>query len=158
MITEREKQTYAGIYVLKKLDLAVDAGGLEFPVVLPHVLAPLEPVLESLVLSGFVSIERKRGRYQLTPRGIEYVGSLIDEAEALIEEFDEMETSEMLAILRQRNLDPVRARFLWGWYQGEFDDLVLFQQRRNPGGVEDDWALYLLSDAFYDELHRDLED
>jgi hypothetical protein len=50
-----------------------------------------------------------------------------------------------------------RARFLWGWYEGEFDDLVLFQERRGVSPVERLWAFYLMSDAFWSELARELE-
>lgn len=160
MITEDDKLTYAGIYLLKKLDLSVDDGGIELPVVLPHAYQPLEAALERLLLDGYVEIDRKRGRnrgrYQLTDRGVEYVGTLIDEAEALIDELDDLETEQVVAILRRRNLDAMRVRFLWGWYQGELDDLVLFQQRRGVTPVERDWALYLLSDELYAELGRDL--
>jgi hypothetical protein len=55
------------------------------------------------------------------------------------------------------DLDPLRARFLWGWYQGEFDDVVLFQQRRGADPVEYEWPLYVTSDDFYNELERDLD-
>ena len=64
----------------------------------------------------------------------------------------------MLAELQRRRLDPLRARFLWGWYQGEFDDLVLFQQRRGVEPVERSWADYLVSDAFYDNLALETTD
>ena len=83
------------------------------------------------------------------------LGALIDEAEALIEEFDDAELEEAVAELRARRLDVFRARFLWGWYDGEFDELVKFQQRRGITPVEKLWAFYLLSDAFYDELAKD---
>ncbi|MEM7159886.1 MAG: hypothetical protein AAF799_44005 [Myxococcota bacterium] len=155
MISSDDKLTYACMYVLKKLDLSPDDGGMSFPVVLPHSLVPLEPALEQLVLDGHVEIHRRKGRYQLTDRGIEYVGILIDEAEALIEELDDLETEEVAAVIRKRNLNAMRVRFLWGWYQGEFDDLVLFQQRRGAA-LERDWGMYLLSDEFYAELARDL--
>ena len=56
-----------------------------------------------------------------------------------------------------RNLDVFRARFLWGWYSGEFDDLVLFQQRRGVSPVEQFWAFYLTGDDFYRELARDTD-
>lgn len=156
MITEDEALTYAGIYVLKKLDLQPEDGGVELPVLLPHDWHPLEPALDRLVLEGLLEIDRKRGRYRLTARGTDHVGTLIDEAEAIIEELDERSAEEVVEVLRRRNLDPLRVRFLWGWYQGEFDDLVLFQQRRGAEPVERDWALYLLSSAFYEELARDL--
>lgn len=156
MITEDETLTYAGIYVLKKLDLQPEEGGVKLPVLLPHDWQPLEPVLDRLVLEGLVELDRKRGCYRLSERGADHVGALIDEAEAIIEELDERPPDEIVEILRRRNLDPLRVRFLWGWYQGELDDLVLFQQRRGAEPVERDWALYLLSQDFYEELARDL--
>lgn len=156
MIPEDHKSTYVGMFVLKLLDLDPAEGGVELPVVLPHEFAPFEPVLERLTLDGLVEINRKKGRYDLTERGVEYLGTLIDEAEGYIEEFDDLETDEVVRILRQRNLDPMRVRFLWGWYQGEFDDPVLFQERRGVAVVERDWASYLMSDAFFAELERDL--
>ena len=52
----------------------------------------------------------------------------------------------------------MRARFLWGWYEGEFDDLVAFQERRGVTPVERMWAFYLTSDAFWDELAKDIAD
>jgi DNA-binding PadR family transcriptional regulator len=156
MISDDDTLTYAGIHLLKKLDLTAEDGGIELPVLLPHAYQPLEPALERLALDGYVEIDRKRGRYQLTSGGTDHIGALIDEAEALIDELDELETEEVVEIVRRRNLDPMRVRFLWGWYQGEFDDLVLFQQRRGVATVERDWALYLQSEDFYAELARDL--
>jgi len=157
MITEDQKLTYAGIYVLKLLDLSAEDGGIEIPVVLPHELQPLDPVLERLLLEGMLEIDRKKGRYRVTQKGTDTIGLLIDETEALIEELDELPVTEVVEILQQRNLDPLRVRFLWGWYQGELDDLVTFQQRRGVSPVERDWALYLLSNELYEELARDLE-
>jgi hypothetical protein len=102
-------------------------------------------------------IDRKKQRYTITKAGYAYIASLIDEAEAMIDEFDDWETLDMVAELIDRNLDPLRARFLWGWYQGEFDDLVQFQQRRGIDPVEYEWPAFLVSDAFYDNLALDLE-
>lgn len=157
MITEPQKMTYAGLWVLKMLDLSPEEGGVELDVNLPHAWAPLEPVLDRLVLEGLVEIDRKKGRYLLGDRGIEYLGMLIDEAEGYIEELDEMETEEVVRTLRRRNVDPMRVRFLWGWYQGELDDLVVYQQRRGFSEIERDWAAFLLDDALYEDLARDLD-
>ncbi|MEZ4362211.1 MAG: hypothetical protein R3B48_18630 [Kofleriaceae bacterium] len=152
-----QKQVYAGLYLLKKLDLRPQDGGLELPVVLPSELAPLDEVLQQLAVEGHVKIPSRRPNWELTPAGITYLAEHIDEAEDLIEEFDDAELPEMLAELAARNLDPFRARFLWGWFDGEFDDLVLFQQRRGVQPVETLWAFYLVSDDFYRELARELE-
>jgi hypothetical protein len=156
-ISDEQKRTYAGIYILKKLDLKPAEGGLQIPVILDAALYPIEPVLEHLVMQGLLQIDRKAQRYTLTRAGIAHIGGLIDEAEGLIDEFDDWDTADMVAELQARNLDPLRARFLWGWYQGEFDDLVLFQQRRGVEPVEYDWAQVIMGDALYDNLLLDLE-
>ena len=153
--TAEEKLLYAGIYVLKKMDLKPADGGLVLPAVLPHELDPLGEVLQELAVADFVAMDRRKERWEITKAGFAHIGALIDEAEALIDEFDDQEPEEMLAELQRRHLDPFRARFLWGWYQGEFDDLVLFQQRRGVEAVERSWADYLVSDAFYDNLALD---
>ena len=155
-ITDEQKQTFAGLYLLKKLDLAPEDGGLELPVVLPSELSPLDEALQQLAVDDLISINAKKNRYELTQRGIAYLGSAIDEAEALVDEFDDDEVEDAIAELRARNLDVYRARFLWGWYEGEFDDLVLFQERRGAAPIERFWAFYLMSDAFWAELARDL--
>ncbi|MBL4686054.1 MAG: hypothetical protein JKY37_15780 [Nannocystaceae bacterium] len=107
-------------------------------------------------MQGLLEIDRKRGLYGLTPVGLDRIGNAIDVAEAFIEEFDEQEAADVVREVRRRNLDALRVRFLWGWYQGEFDDLTLFQQRRGSETVEHEPAEYLLSDAFYEELSREL--
>jgi len=50
----------------------------------------------------------------------------------------------------------MRARFLWGWYDGEFDDLLEFQRQRGVAEPQPLWAYYLTDDEFYAELARDL--
>jgi hypothetical protein len=157
VITEDEKMAYAGLYVLKKMDLKPEEGGLVFPVVLPSELSPIDEVLQQLAVQGYVEINRKKERWDLTKQGIAYLGEHIDEAEALVDEFDDEEMADVIAELEARNLDPYRARFLWGWYDGEFDDLVLYQQRRGVKPVEQMWAFYLTSDEFWNDLARELE-
>jgi hypothetical protein len=157
-VTNEQRLTYAGILVLKKMDLKPADGGLEMPVLLDARLAPLEEVLERLVLQGYLAIDRKKQRYTITKAGYQHIAALIDEAEAIIDEFDDWETEEMVAELRSRNLDPLRARFLWGWYQEEFDDLVQFQQRRGIDPVEPDWAAFAVSPEFYANLALDIGD
>ena len=156
MITDAQRSTLAGIYLLKKLDVDAEHGGLELPIVTPPQLEAIDGVLEGLVLDGFLAMDRKKGRYVLTPAGIEHIGTLIDEAEHYIEEFDDAPAEAIATELRRRKLDPLRVRFLWGWYQGELDDLVLWQQRRGVVEIEPEWASYLMSDAFWTELARDV--
>ncbi len=155
-VTDEQKQTYAALYLLKKLDLSPEDGGLELPVVLPSELSPLDETLQQLAVDDLVVINAKKNRYELTKQGIAHLGTAIDEAQALVDEFDELEVEQAIAELRGRNLDVFRARFLWGWYEGEFDDLVLFQERRGAQPIERFWAFYLMSDALWAELARDL--
>jgi hypothetical protein len=156
-VTHEQMLTYAGIYVLKKMDLKPADGGITLPVIMDALHSPLEEVVERLVMQGHLAIDRKAQRYSITKAGYRHIGALIDEAETIIDEFDDWETVDMVAELRSRNLDPLRARFLWGWYQGEFDDLQLFQERRGVSPIEPDWPAFVTSDEFYANLALDLE-
>jgi hypothetical protein len=156
MDLDETRLDFAGIYLMKKLDLEPKDGGIELPIALPRELEPLDPVLERLVLGGWVEMEKKKGRYKLSAAGIDRIGSLIDEAEHYVQEFDDEEAEDVVAELRRRHLDPLRVRFLWGWYQNEFDDLVLWQQRRGLPEVETSWADYLVDTRFWDELASEL--
>ena len=157
-ISAEDKTRYVGIYLLKKLDLAPEDGGLALPVVLPSDLAPLDEPLQELAVAELVEIDRKKGVYRLTPAGVARLGELIDEAEALVEALDDAELDEALSELRRRRYDLLRARFLWAWYDGEIDDLAAWQERRGVRPVETLWAYYLTSDAFFAELARELEE
>lgn len=158
IVSEDQRNAYVSLFVLKLLDLAPEDGGVAMPVLLPPDLAAFEPTLDRLAVEGLVEIDRKRGEYRLTQRGLDTLAVHIDEAEGYIEAFDDLETQEMLAILRRQGVDPMRVRFLWGWYQGEFDDPVLFQQRRGAPVVERDWAAYVQSDGFFSVLAEDLSE
>ncbi|WP_434041181.1 MULTISPECIES: hypothetical protein [Sorangium] len=157
VVSREQKLVFAGIYVLKKMDLKPAEGGMEMPLVLPSELTPLQDVLQELVNADLVEVNRRKARFEVTKKGLAYLSEIIDEAEALVDEFDEASLEEAVAELRSRNVDVLRARFLWGWYDGELDDLVLFQQRRGAEPVEPWWADYLLSDAFYEALRSDYE-
>lgn len=169
-LSEERKQSYAELVLLKLLDLAPDEGGVEIPVELPSELAPIQPILQDLRFKGLIEVAAKprkafaalRGKpkeefYKLTQAGVEYIGKVIDEAEGYVSEFENLEVQEMLEVAELRRLDPIRIRFLWGWYQGEFDDLAVFQERRGLEPVERLWAYYLTSDEFFAEVLSDLE-
>ena len=155
VITEEQKLVYTGMYMLKKMDLSLKEGGMIVPALLPSELAPLEEAMHKLLFDEMIKINRRKERYDLTKKGIAYIGRLIDEAEELVDEFDDEDIEDVVEELKARNLDVFRARFLWGWYEGELDDLVMFQQRRGISPVEDFWAYYLVDDAFYNELAKD---
>ena len=154
-LSEDQKQTLIGLWLLKKLDLKPEDGGMELRVVLPADLSPLDEYLQQLAVEDYIQINGKKGRYEITKKGIDYLGQVIDEAEEMVDDLDELETDEAIEELRARNLDLMRARFLWGWYEDEFDDLVLFQERRGVQPVERMWAFYLTSDDFFREIARD---
>lgn len=155
-ISHAQKLNLAGIYLLKKIDLKPEEGGIRLPALLDGIYAPLEEVVDKLLMEGHIELDRKSQAYKLTKRGSQYIGSLIDEAESYIGEFDDEEVADMVDELRARNIDPLRVRFLWGWYQGEFDDVALFQQRRGFVEVEQEWPLFVLSDDFYENLELDV--
>jgi hypothetical protein len=157
-LSDEDKQTYAGLYILKKLDLKPEDGGLVIPGVLPSELSPLDEVLQQMAVDDYVTLNTKKNRWDLTKAGIKYLGRVIDEATDLIDEFDEDEMEDVVAELKRRRLDPLRARFIWGWYDGEFDDLVHWQEQRGVKPVERMWAFYLTSDEFYAELAREIEE
>ena len=157
-VTEEQKQTYVGLWLLKKMDLDPKEGGMEFPVVLSGELGPLDEYLQQLAVDDYVQINAKKGRYELTKKGLGYLGEVIDEARDMIDELDELETEEAVAELRKNKVDLMRARFLWGWYEDEFEDMVLFQERRGVQPVERMWAFYLTSDEFFREIARDFSD
>jgi hypothetical protein len=157
-ISEDQKQTLVSLWLLKKLDLKPEEGGMELPVVLPSELSPFDEYLQQLAVEDYVQINAKKGRYELTKKGIAYLGEVIDEAQEMVDDLEDLETEEAIEELRSRNLDLMRARFLWGWYEGELDDMVLFQERRGVQPIERLWAFYLTSDDFFRELARDFAD
>ncbi len=158
VIDDDTKATYVKLWILKKLDLKPEDGGLEFPVVLPSELSPLDDYLQDLAVEELVAINAKKGRYELTKKGIAHLGEVIDEASDLVDDLDDLETEEAIDELRSRGLDVFRARFLWAWFDGELDDLVLFQERRGVKPVERLWAFYLVGDELWAELAKDLDD
>jgi hypothetical protein len=153
-ISEEQKLVYAGIWLLKKMDLKQADGGMIVPLHPPSELTPLSEVLVELQVLGHVQIHKRKERWEITKSGLAYLAELIDEADALIDEFDDDEVEDVVAELRRRGLDVFRALFLWEWYTGELDDLVLFQQRRGVQPVETLWAYYLVSDELYATLAR----
>ena len=154
-IDDDTKTSYIKLWILKKLDVKPEVGGMTFPVVLPSELSPLDEYLQELAVDDLVAINAKKGVYELTKKGIAYIGEVIDEASDLVDDLDDLETDEAVAELRARGLDVYRARFLWGWFDGEFDDMVLFQERRGVMPVERLWAFYLTGDDFWREIAKD---
>lgn len=157
-IDDETKQSLASIYVMKKLDLTPEDGGMEIPVVVPSELGPLDELLQEMAVEDLVVINAKKNRWDLTKQGLAKLRTLIEEAEELYDDLDEVEEDDVVAFLASRKLDPVRSRFLWGWYEGELDDLVTWQEQRGVKPVERLWAFYLMGDDFWRELAKDVAD
>lgn len=155
VVDDDEIRTYASMYVLKKMDLQPEDGGMTFPLGLPSELSPLDDVLHGLAADGLVVANQRKDRWELTRAGLDHLARLIEEAEDLLDELDELEVHEAVAELRARNLDLMRARFLWGWFEGELDDLVEFQRSRGVRPVQPLWAYYLTDEELYAELAKD---
>lgn len=151
-LSEEQKLRYAGIWLLKKMDLRPKDGGMIVPLHLPSELTPLGDVLVELQAAGYVRPHKRKEQWEITPDGLAYLGKLIDEAEALVDEFEDDEVEDVVVELRRRGLDVFRALFLWEWYTGELDDLELFQQRRGIDPVQPLWAYYLTDDDFFEAL------
>jgi len=170
-LSEEQKQTYIELLLLKLIDLdGAGEGGKELPVDLPRELAPLQTYLQELRFRGLLEVKAKPRKflavltgkpktqvYKLTAEGLDYLARMIDEADSYIADYDDLEVPELVEAAQADKLDPVRIRFLWGWCQGEFDDLVLFQERRGIKPVEQLWAYYLTSDDFFTEVLSDLK-
>jgi len=155
-IDDDKKHAFVSIYLLKKMDLKPEDGGMEMPVVLPSELGPLDETLQQLAVDDMLAVHKKKPNWAITKKGLQYLADIIDETTDMIDEFDDLEVDQAIEELRARNLDVYRARFLWGWYEGEFDDLVLWQERRGVSPIERFWAFYLMSDEFWNELGKDL--
>ncbi len=155
-IDDETKHTYVGLWILRQLDIGPKQGGMEFPVVVDGQLTPLDEHLQQLAVDELIEIDVKSAKYKLTKKGIAYLGELLDEASDMVDELDELETDEAIRELEARGLDVLRARFLWGWFEGEFDDLVLWQERRGVVPVERLWGFYLTGDDFYRELANEI--
>lgn len=155
-IDDETKQSLASVYLMKKLDLKPEDGGMELPVVVPSELGPLDEILQEMAVEDLVVINSKKNRWDLTKQGLAKLRTLIEEAEELYDALDEIEEDDVVAYLASQKLDPVRSRFLWGWYEGELDDLVLWQEQRGVKPVERMWAFYLMGDEFWRELAKDV--
>lgn len=159
MLTKEERIRYAGIYLLKLMDLKPEDGGVDLPAVLPSHLSALDEVVQQLMVEDRVEINRRKETYAITKEGFGYLDRLIAEAVGYIEDFDgeDVDAADVVTAARERHLDPFRVRFLWGWYEGEFDDLVAFQESRGIRPVEQEWATFLTDKAFFENLALDVD-
>ena len=156
--TNLEIMKYAGMYILKTMDP-------EAPENIHHVYEVplerddeiLEPVLDDLLYRSLVEIDSKNTCYKITGKGMDYIQQLINETESLLEKYAEMEPRTRLAIMRRDGINLLRARFLWGWYDGEFDDLVEFQHIQEwEGDIQTIWQIFIVSKEFYDALFEEI--
>ena len=149
---------YAGMYVLKMLDMPPDQGGHVFEVPLSGPDERIEPVLDDLMFHSLVTIDEQNFRYALTDEGTEYIGKLLDEIEGYIAKYQEFEPTTKVNLMKRDRVNPLRARFLWGLYDGEFDDFKQWQENWNidPAEQTEDWQDVVVMKEFYDMLFDDI--
>ncbi|WP_437623075.1 hypothetical protein [Sorangium sp. So ce1151] len=58
-------------------------------------------------------VNRRKARFEITKKGLAYLGEIIDDAETLVDELDDESIEDAVAELRRRNVDVLRAWFLW---------------------------------------------
>ena len=153
-----EIMKYAGMYILKKIDLPPDEGGHPFEVPLTGLDEHMEPILDDLMFHGLIDIDTVKTQYVLTADGTDYIHKLIDEIEGYINKYQDFEPTTRVNLMKRDRINPLRARFLWGLYDGEFDN---FDQWQENWGITaenkiDDWRDVITSKPFYDMLFEDI--
>ena len=145
---------YAGIYLLKMME----AEPPPFQVPLSSQDESLEPILDDLLFRELILIDPEKSAYQISQKGVEYVDSLIDEIEGYIDEYQDFEPATRVNLMKRDHVNPLRARFLWGLYDGEFDDLVEWQDQSqfSPSEIKINWRQIITSKEFYDYLFEDI--
>jgi hypothetical protein len=149
-LSEEKKQAWIELMLLKWMDLAPDEGGKVFPVELPYELDPIQPYLQELRFRGLIEVAAKprgalgalRGKakeefYRLTQAGLDYLGRVIDEAEGIVNVFDDMEVDEIREEAMARGLDPLSLGLVSGRVRrsGGFPGAARHRAGRTPVGV-----------------------
>ncbi len=153
-----EIMKYSGMYILKKMSLSPEEGGHIFEVPLSGMDEHLEPVLDDLLFHDLLEIDAVNTRYKLTREGEQYVDKIIGEIEGYIGKYQDFEPVTRVNLMKRDRVNPLRARFLWGLYDGEFDNLKQWQEDWEVESAEilADWQLYVTKKEFYDELFWDI--
>ncbi|MDH5681585.1 MAG: hypothetical protein OEZ36_08360 [Spirochaetota bacterium] len=153
-----EIMKYAGMYILKRLDLPAEEGGHAFEVPLAGLDEHLEPILDDLMFHNLIEIDENAVRYALSDEGRGYVDKLIVEIEGYIDKYQEFEPTTRVNLMKRDRINPLRARFLWGLYDGEFDDFELWQENWEVPATEklSDWRDVITKKEFYDMLFEDI--
>ncbi len=148
---------YAGIYILKKMDISDDSGGHVFEVPLSGIDEHLEPVMDDLLFNDLVKIDTVNICYKISDKGRDYIDSLIDEIEGYIDRYEDFDPQAKVNLMKRDRVNPLRVRFLWGLYDGEFDD---FNQWQDNLGITDkikDWQTIIVKKEFYDILFEEID-
>ncbi|GMT50338.1 MAG: hypothetical protein IEMM0008_1877 [bacterium] len=153
-----EIMKYSGLYILKKLDLPPEEGGHLFEVPLSGLDEHMEPILDDLFFHNLIDIDTDNARYALTQEGSEYIDKIVAEVEGYIDKYQEFDPATKVNLMRRDKVNPLRARFLWGLYDGEFDDFNEWQENWDidPTQRKDDWREVITSKDFYDMLFENI--
>ncbi len=153
-----EIMKYAGLYILKMVDLPPEEGGHLFEVPLSGLDEQMEPILDDLFFHNLIEIDTDKARYALSQDGSDYVDKIVAEVEDYIDKYQEFDPATKVSLMRRDKMNPLRARFLWGLYDGEFDDFNEWQENWNidPTQRKEDWQDVITSKDFYDMLFEDI--
>ena len=94
---------------------------------------------------------------KLCQKGEQYIDSLVQEIESYMDKYEDFEPQTRINLMKRDQIDPLRARFLWGIYDGEFDDLVQWQAQAHSFKPFEDWRQLITSKDFYDFLFQEIK-
>ncbi|MDH4127567.1 MAG: hypothetical protein OEV44_02350 [Spirochaetota bacterium] len=153
-----EIMKYAGMYILKKMDIPPSEGGHIFSVPLEGLDVHLEAILDDIMFHNLIEIDSNSTCYKITDDGKEYINKLLDEIEGYIEKYQDFEPVTRVNLMKRDRVNPLRARFLWGLYDGEFDDFNQWQENWQIAENEkiNDWREIITTKEFYDMLFEDI--
>lgn len=153
-----EIMKYAGLFILEKIDVGPNDGGHNFDVPLMGIDEQLEPILDDLLFHDLLDIDSENTCYTITDKGYKYIKDIIKEAENYLSKYQEFEPTTRVNLMKRDGVNPLRARFLWGLYDGEFIDIKQWQDDRGISLEEqvEDWREFITKKEFYDILFEEI--
>lgn len=153
-----EIMKYAGLFILEKIDVGPEEGGHRFEVPLMGIDEHMEPILDDLMFHDLLDIDSENTCYTITDQGYKYIQDIIKEAENYLNKYQDFEPTTRVNLMKRDRINPLRARFLWGLYDGEFSDIKKWQDDRGiiPEEQVEDWRDFITKKEFYDILFEEI--